>query len=153
MRCVKCAKISLKLICKDCQKILSEYQQGCRLVDGFKVYYFYKYSDIKEILSTKHHLCEYMKGYHHEDDEKYERVFEMIEKVLGGENMPATWMPYMGKPGGHMSIIEMELGEMDKAYKGMKATTPTVTHSDFIHEMVHAAAAIVYAIEAMTCDK
>lgn len=57
MRCVKCAKISLKLICKDCQKILSEYEQGCRLVDGFKVYYFYKYSDIKEILSTKHHLC------------------------------------------------------------------------------------------------
>ena len=105
------------------------------------------------LMSTKHHLCEYMKGYHHEDDEKYERVFEMIEKVLGGENMPATWMPYMGKPGGHMSIIEMELGEMDKAYKGMKATTPTVTHSDFIHEMVHAAAAIVYAIEAMTCDK
>lgn len=112
------------------------------------------------LMATKHHLCEYMKGYRHdgsyhheEDDEKYERVFEMIEKVLDGEKMPATWMPYMGKPGGHMSIIEMELGEMDKAYKGMKATTPTVTHSDFIHEMVHAAAAIVYAIEAMTCDK
>lgn len=105
------------------------------------------------LMSTKHHLCEYMKGYHHEDDEKYERVFEMIEKVLDGENMPATWKPYMGKPGGHMSIIEMELGEMDKAYKGMKSTTPTVTHSDFIHEMIHAAAAIVYAIEAMTCDK
>ena len=105
------------------------------------------------LMSTKHHLCEYMKGYHHEDGEKYERVFEMIEKVLDGENMPATWMPYMGKPGGHMSIIEMELGEMDKAYKGMKATTLTVTHSDFIHEMVHASAAIVYAIEAMTCDK
>lgn len=104
------------------------------------------------LMSTKHHLCEYMKGYHKED-EKYERVFDMIEKVLDGEKMPATWVPYMGKPGGHMSIIEMELGEMDKAYKGMKATTPTVTHSEFIHEMVHAAAAIVYAIEAMTCDK
>ena len=105
------------------------------------------------LMSTKHHLCEYMKSYHHEDDEKYERVFEMIEKVLDGEKMPATWIPYMGKPGGHMSIIEMELGEMDKAYKGMKSTTPTVTHSEFIHEMIHAAAAIVYAIEAMTCDK
>jgi len=56
MRCVKCAKISLKIICKDCQRVLSEYEQGCRLVDGFKVYYFYKYSDIKEILATKHHL-------------------------------------------------------------------------------------------------
>lgn len=105
------------------------------------------------LMSTKHHLCDYMKDYHHEDDEKYDRVFDMIDKVLSGEKMPATWMPYMGKPGGHMSIIEMELGEMDKAYKGMKSTTPTVTHSDFIHEMVHAAAAIVYAIEAMTCDK
>lgn len=105
------------------------------------------------LMSTKHRLCDYMKDYHHEDDEKYDRVFDMIEKVLSGEKMPATWMPYMGKPGGHMSIIEMELGEMDKAYKGMKSATPTVTHSDFIHEMVHAAAAIVYAIEAMTCDK
>lgn len=104
------------------------------------------------LMSTKHRLCEYMKGYRKED-EKYERVFDMIEKVLDGEKMPATWVPYMDKPGGHMSIIEMELGEMDKAYKGMKATTPTVTHSDFIHEMVHAAAAIVYAIEAVTCDK
>ena len=105
------------------------------------------------LMSAKHHLCEYMKYHHDGDDEPYERVFDMIEKVLDGENMPATWKPYMGKPGGHMSIIEMELGEMDKAYKGMKATTPTVTQSDFIHEMVHAAAAIVYAIESMTCDK
>ncbi|ARR00101.1 ComF family protein [Campylobacter porcelli] len=56
MRCLKCAKISFKMICKDCQNILSEYEQGCRLVDGFKVYYFYKYSDIKELLATKHHL-------------------------------------------------------------------------------------------------
>ena len=47
---MKCAKISLKLICKDCQKILSEYQQGCRLGDGYKVDYFYKYSDIKELM-------------------------------------------------------------------------------------------------------
>lgn len=103
------------------------------------------------LMSTKHHLCEYMED--SEENEKYDRVFDMIEKVLDGEKMPATWMPYIGKPGGHMSIIEMELGEMDKAYKGMKSATPTVTHSDFIHEMVHAAAAIVYAIEAMTCDK
>lgn len=103
------------------------------------------------LMSTKHRLCEYMED--SEEDEKYDRVFDMIEKVLDGEKIPATWMPYMGKPGGHMSIIEMELGEMDKAYKGMKSATPTVTHSDFIHEMVHAAAAIVYAIEAMTCDK
>ena len=105
------------------------------------------------LMSAKHHLCEYMKYHHDGDDEHYDRVFDMTEKVLDGENMPATWKPYMGKPGGHMSIIEMELGEMDKAYKGMKSATPTVTHSDFIHEMVHAAAVIVYAIEAMTCDK
>lgn len=56
MRCLKCAKLSLKMICKDCERVLSEYEQGCRLVDGFKVYYFYSYNDIKELLSTKHYM-------------------------------------------------------------------------------------------------
>ena len=56
MRCAKCARLSLGLICAHCERVLSEYEQGCRIVDGLKVYYFYKYSDVKEIILSKHKL-------------------------------------------------------------------------------------------------
>lgn len=56
MRCAKCSGFSLAIICTQCEQILSQYEQGYRLVDGLKVYYFYKYSDIKEIILSKHNL-------------------------------------------------------------------------------------------------
>ena len=56
MRCAKCSRFSLAIICTQCEQILSQYEQGCRLVDGLKVYYFYKYRDIKEIILSKHNL-------------------------------------------------------------------------------------------------
>lgn len=32
------------------------------------------------------------------------------------------------------------------------ATPPTMTHAQFVHELKHAAAAICYALEEMTCS-
>lgn len=81
---------------------------------------------------------------------EYSEVYHEIEDII--ENPPHTWYPYMDKPGGHMNIIEMEVGEMMHAYEGMRATPPTMTHAQFVHELKHAAAAICYALEEMTCS-
>ena len=100
------------------------------------------------LLTTKHYLWKYAK---YSEEGKYQRVFDDICEVLEHGEYPMSWRDYIHKPGGHMDIIEMEIGEMEKAYKGMKATPPTVSHKELIREMTHTAAALIYAIEAMTC--
>lgn len=109
------------------------------------------WDDVKKLhllLDTKRLIWKYLE--HAESDDKYGYVYDMIDKTLC-DNMPETWYKYTHHPGGHMSIIEMELGEMQEAYKGMKANPPTVSHSEFIRSLKHMAAAIIFAIEAMTC--
>ena len=55
IRCVICKKFSLPIICKQCQNIFLKPNLSTRILpDGFKVYSFYKYSDIEELLKTKH---------------------------------------------------------------------------------------------------
>ncbi len=55
IRCIVCKEISLPIICKQCQNILLKPNLSTRILpDGFKVYSFYKYSDIEELLKTKH---------------------------------------------------------------------------------------------------
>jgi hypothetical protein len=105
----------------------------------------------RELLKAHKELCHYLmyKCAIHEMSE-YSEVYHEIEDVI--ENPPHTWYPYMDKPGGHMNIIEMEVGEMMHAYEGMRATPPTMTHAQFVHELKHAAAAICYALEEMTCS-
>lgn len=95
------------------------------------------------------HYLMYMCAIH--EMPEYPEVFIDIEDII--ENPPHTWHAHMDKPGGHMSIIEMEVGEMMQAYEGMRATPPTVTHFHFVHELKHAAAAMCYALQEMTCPK
>ncbi len=55
MRCLLCLNLSLQLICKKCQNIYCKPNRTTReLPDGFKIYSFYKYKEIKELLKTKH---------------------------------------------------------------------------------------------------
>lgn len=55
MRCYNCSCFSLSSFCKDCENELKEFSLGIRVLDNdFKVYYFYKYSDIKHLLLSKH---------------------------------------------------------------------------------------------------
>jgi competence protein ComFC len=55
MRCITCENLSLKAICKTCQTNLlkpSFYKR--ELEDGFFVFSFYRYEDIKELLNAKY---------------------------------------------------------------------------------------------------
>ncbi|CZE47301.1 ComF family protein [Campylobacter geochelonis] len=56
MRCVKCGRISLAIICKNCKEILRELSPKKREISGLNVYSFYAYSEIKELIHSKHHL-------------------------------------------------------------------------------------------------
>ena len=55
MKCIICKQYSLKLICKKCQSSFLQPKLLERtLPDGFKIYSFYHYSEIEELLKTKH---------------------------------------------------------------------------------------------------
>ena len=55
IKCITCKRFSLPIICKKCQKLLLKPNLSTRtLPDGFKIYSFYKYSDIEDLLKTKH---------------------------------------------------------------------------------------------------
>ncbi len=55
MKCIICKQYSLKLICKRCQiNFLQPKLLERTLPDGFKIYSFYHYSEIENLLKTKH---------------------------------------------------------------------------------------------------
>ncbi len=55
MKCIICKKFSIKIICKNCRTHLLNTQLSVRtLPDGFKIYSFYQYNQIEELLKTKH---------------------------------------------------------------------------------------------------
>ncbi len=55
LRCILCKKISLAHICVSCQDQFLNPSLSTRLLDNdFKVFSFYKYSDIAPLLKTKH---------------------------------------------------------------------------------------------------
>ncbi|KAB0614435.1 ComF family protein [Campylobacter hyointestinalis] len=56
MRCLKCGSFTFKFICKNCKMVLSEFESRARDIDGFKVYSFYKYGDIKPLIYSKHQM-------------------------------------------------------------------------------------------------
>ncbi len=56
VRCINCGNFSLFMFCKNCLKILSENELRYRLVDDLKVYYFYNYSEIEQLLFSKHKM-------------------------------------------------------------------------------------------------
>ena len=55
MRCLLCERWSFRLVCKECQRTFLR-PRICerKLFGDFKVYSFYPYSEIKELLLTKH---------------------------------------------------------------------------------------------------
>ncbi len=55
MRCLLCQKLSYPVICTKCRHTFLKPHQTTRiLTNGFKVYSFYKYSEIAFLLKTKH---------------------------------------------------------------------------------------------------
>jgi len=55
LRCISCEKLSFTIICKNCQdKLLKPEFYQRELENGFKVYSFYKYEDIKKLLNSKY---------------------------------------------------------------------------------------------------
>lgn len=60
MRCFNCGSFTLLDLCEDCVSELGEFSLGTReLENGFKVYSFYKYHDIKHLLHSKHKFYGY----------------------------------------------------------------------------------------------
>lgn len=60
MRCFNCGSFTLLDLCEPCVEELGEFSLGTRLLkDDFKVYSFYKYSDIKHFLHSKHKFYGY----------------------------------------------------------------------------------------------
>lgn len=55
MRCFNCGGFALLDLCDLCEAELGEFSLGSRILeDDFKVYHFYKYSEIKHLLLSKH---------------------------------------------------------------------------------------------------
>ncbi len=60
MKCVNCGGFTLLCFCDSCVKELEEFSLGIReLENGFKVYSFYKYHEIKHLLYSKHKMYGY----------------------------------------------------------------------------------------------
>ena len=55
MRCVNCGAFSLRMICAACAANLAECRLSMRQVEGFSVFYYYGYSEIRELILSKHH--------------------------------------------------------------------------------------------------
>lgn len=68
MRCLSCQKLSFKTFCKECQTSLLKPNITKRVVGTLDVYSFYKYSNIENMLLTKHTSLGY-------------RVFSAISKI------------------------------------------------------------------------
>ena len=56
MRCAKCGVISIKFICKNCERILREFNLAKREINGLKVYSFYAYSEIRPLILSKREI-------------------------------------------------------------------------------------------------
>lgn len=59
MRCFNCGGFTLIDLCCECVDELSEFSLGVRRLGDFKVYSFYKYSDIKHLVLSKHRFYGY----------------------------------------------------------------------------------------------
>lgn len=54
MLCYKCKSITFCAFCKNCESVLSKHSLGFKEVGRKKVYYFYPYSEIKDLIHSKH---------------------------------------------------------------------------------------------------
>ena len=56
MRCAFCGAFAIATFCKICSKILADPVIRCREVGEFKIYSFYDYSEIKNLIHSKHQM-------------------------------------------------------------------------------------------------
>lgn len=57
MRCVSCGRLSIKILCKFCALHLKNLALKTRILqDDFKVYSFFNYSEVKNLLHSKHYF-------------------------------------------------------------------------------------------------
>ena len=54
MRCYICSKLSISIVCKQCEKILFISKMNTRTIGTLDVVSFFKYTDISSLLHTKH---------------------------------------------------------------------------------------------------
>ncbi len=59
MFCAFCKSFTPNTFCKICSQILSEPSPIVRELEGFKIYSFYGYSEIKELIHSKHQMHGY----------------------------------------------------------------------------------------------
>lgn len=59
MKCVNCSGFSIGIICKNCAKILQDTRIYKRNLENLEVYHFYNYSEIKNLILSKHNLYGY----------------------------------------------------------------------------------------------
>ena len=131
-------ELAMKSLCGEIHDMLDNADDGMTWEEVEKLHL---------LLSTYDKLCKFAK---HTGMGDYSYVYEKIDKILDGGNTPPTWAQYEDKPDGFMSIINMEIEEMHKAYEGMKANPPTAFPSDLVREMTHSASALIQGIEEMT---
>ena len=56
MRCAFCGAFAIATFCKICSQILADPVIRCREVGEFKIYSFYDYSEIKNLIHSKHQM-------------------------------------------------------------------------------------------------
>jgi len=57
MKCVNCGALSLKIFCSSCERILRQISPQQREIGDLKVYSFYAYSEIRDLILLKHEIC------------------------------------------------------------------------------------------------
>lgn len=81
-------------------------------------------------------------GHAHHVDAYYNHAkyaVERVEHIIA--NPPESWAQYMGQPHGWVAILDMEMGEMEKAYAAKREGKGT--EEQFAHELLHVAAATI----------
>lgn len=75
---------------------------------------------------------------------RYSRDMAEVSKVLS--RPPKTWEAYQADPQKYQKVIDMELAELATAKSAGD-------HSAFTENLIHCAAAMLYAHHAMTCKE
>ena len=74
---------------------------------------------------------------------KYRRDMLDVHKLI--EHPPSTWSKYIGVKDGYQSIIEMEMAELEQNHKDDD-------YHGYIENLIHVAAACIWAHNQMTCE-
>ncbi len=90
------------------------------------------------------YMKKWTSGEKRKSTDRYQRDFDNLSRVM--RNPPQTWSQYDSDPQKHRRIIEMEIGEMNSAKE-------RGDHHGYTENLIHVAAACLYAHHAMTCKE